>query len=187
MDHARDRMIRAASALFRDRGYVATGFREVVERAGAARGSIYHHFPRGKLELAEEVVRWVGESVAAVLSEDVDPVRAVGGFVDLVAATLVRGELRPGCPVAAVAQGSGPDESRLRAAANEAFAAWQAALGSRLERAGLSAEHASDLATLAVASVEGALILCRARGDDEPLRRVGAQLERSIRQALDEA
>ena len=41
----RTRMLVAGTELFRDRGYDGTGFRDVVARADAARGSIYHHFP----------------------------------------------------------------------------------------------------------------------------------------------
>ena len=35
----RERMIAAATELFRERGYDGSGFRDVVERAGAPRGS----------------------------------------------------------------------------------------------------------------------------------------------------
>lgn len=45
-------------------------------------------------------------------------------------------------------------------------------------------DRASSLATLTVAATEGALILCRARGDDQPLRRVSAELGRALRAAL---
>jgi AcrR family transcriptional regulator len=41
-------MIDAAKVSYRHHGVTATGFTEVLERAGATRGTIYHHFPGGK-------------------------------------------------------------------------------------------------------------------------------------------
>ncbi len=61
----RTRMIISATELFRENGYSGTGFRDVVAHSGAPRGSIYHHFPGGKTELAEEAVRLAGDVVAA--------------------------------------------------------------------------------------------------------------------------
>jgi AcrR family transcriptional regulator len=49
---SRNRMIQSAALLFREHGYSGTGFRDVIEHSGAPRGSIYHHFPGGKEELA---------------------------------------------------------------------------------------------------------------------------------------
>ena len=54
---SRERMVRSAAYLFRERGYSGTGFRDVIAHSGAPRGSIYHHFPDGKAQLAEEAVR----------------------------------------------------------------------------------------------------------------------------------
>jgi TetR/AcrR family transcriptional regulator, lmrAB and yxaGH operons repressor len=45
-------MVQAARQLIRERGYHATAFSDVLERAGAPRGSVYFHFPGGKAELA---------------------------------------------------------------------------------------------------------------------------------------
>ena len=41
--------------------------RDVAERGKAPRGSIYHHFPEGKLQLATEAASSMAERVAVVL------------------------------------------------------------------------------------------------------------------------
>ncbi len=41
----RQPIIRAAVALFRQRGYSATGLNDIVDSSGAPKGSLYHHFP----------------------------------------------------------------------------------------------------------------------------------------------
>lgn len=65
---SRERMVRSAAFLFRERGYSGTGFRDVIAHSGAPRGSIYHHFPEGKAQLAEEAVRYAGEFLNAASS-----------------------------------------------------------------------------------------------------------------------
>ncbi len=53
----RERTVRSAALLFRERGVGGTGLREVVEHAGAPRGSLQYYFPGGKEQLLVEVER----------------------------------------------------------------------------------------------------------------------------------
>src|ERR671915_164180 len=79
----RERMIRSAAVLFRQRGVEGTAFSDVLAHSGAPRGSIYHHFPGGKAQLAEEATRYAGEFIAtglaAALASD-EPVAAIRDF-----------------------------------------------------------------------------------------------------------
>jgi AcrR family transcriptional regulator len=59
----RQRFITVATELFADRGYEATSTEAILERAGASRGSLYHHFA-GKDRLFEAVVEAVHSQVA---------------------------------------------------------------------------------------------------------------------------
>src|SRR5437588_7959739 len=72
----RERMVRSAAYLFRERGVSGTAFSDVIAHSGAPRGSIYHHFPGGKLQLAEEAVRYIGDFLGAgvyAATRDDDP------------------------------------------------------------------------------------------------------------------
>ena len=60
----RERMIVSTALLMRERGARATSLDDVLEHSGAPRGSIYHHFPGGKVQLGVEAVRYAGEFVA---------------------------------------------------------------------------------------------------------------------------
>src|SRR5450755_2273464 len=64
---SRERMVRSAAALISSRGVSATSFSEVVSDSGAPRGSIYHHFPDGKRQLAAEAIGWTSQRVLAHL------------------------------------------------------------------------------------------------------------------------
>jgi len=176
--NARDAMIDSAIVLFRERGVAATSLRDVVEHAGAPRGSIYHHFPGGKAQLAEEATRRAGDFIGVVLdrlTEDADPERAVQRFVDYWRSALTSSDFGDGCPVAAAAV-SGAETESARDAAGRAFTSWERSLADALRRRGVPAERAESLAGLTVSAVEGAIIVARARRTDEPLRYVGREL-----------
>jgi AcrR family transcriptional regulator len=168
-------MVDAAIALFRERGYDGAGFREIVARAGAARGAIYHHFPEGKPQLGEEVARTAGGAMADVVEEvcrSSTPADAVSTLAELTARLLVRGDSPPGCPVAAVALSAEDPEGRLRAAAQGVFARWEDAIRGCLVRDGVDDAAALAFATVAVAGMEGAVLLCRAERSERPLQLV---------------
>ncbi|MEI6622993.1 MAG: TetR/AcrR family transcriptional regulator [Actinomycetes bacterium] len=176
----RTRMLIAGRDLFRERGYDGTGFREVVARAGAARGAIYHHFPGGKAELATEIVAMTGTRITEIIERECTALRpreAVGRLITVLEHIMFDDEARPGCPMAAVAMAAEDPDGRLRASVSIEFQRWTNALADCLRRHGVAPETASRFATLSVASVEGALLLSRASGDPTPLRTVGAALQ----------
>jgi TetR/AcrR family transcriptional repressor of lmrAB and yxaGH operons len=175
---ARERMINSTAALMRERGVEATALSDVLEHSGAPRGSIYHHFPGGKAQLVGEATRAAGAAFAdgmvAALERD-DPLVALRAFADLWLATLCESDFGAGCPIVAVAV-EGDRMPAARAAAGAAFADWQRALAGALERHGVARERAASLATLAVAAIEGAVVLARAQRSAEPLERVREEL-----------
>jgi TetR/AcrR family transcriptional regulator, lmrAB and yxaGH operons repressor len=183
---ARERMIRSTTLLIRERGVEATALSDVLEHSGAPRGSIYHHFPGGKAQLVEEATRVAGgafaEGMVAALDAG-DPLAALRAFADLWLATLRESDFGAGCPIAAVAV-EGDRMPAARAAAGEAFAAWQKALAAALRRQGVARGRAASLAALAVASIEGAVVLARAQRSSVPLERVADELLRVAERAL---
>src|SRR4051794_14031491 len=137
---ARERMVRSAAYLFRERGFSGTAFSDVIAHSGAPRGSIYHHFPGGKDQLAEEAVRYAGDYLSAgvrAATRDDDPVAAVRAFIGWWRRVLVKSDFRAGCPIAAVTV-----ESRHADAASTAFRNWQNALAAGLVSAGATAARA---------------------------------------------
>jgi AcrR family transcriptional regulator len=179
---SRARMVRSAALLFRERGYSATGFRDVIAHSGAPRGSIYHHFPGGKAQLAEEAVAYASDAVVAqidALARERDPSSLLEAFLAPWRETLQRSDFRAGCPVVAIAVETGVPP-QLAAAAAAAFERWEARLAARLRDAGVPAARCAGVAALAVAGVEGAIVLCRARRDTAPLDRVAAELMATI-------
>jgi AcrR family transcriptional regulator len=183
---SRNRMIQSAALLFREHGYSGTGFRDVIEHSGAPRGSIYHHFPGGKEELATDTVAWAAAVIEGRIeraARNGNPVVALGLFVDAWREVLEDSNFRAGCPIVAVAAEADAG-STATAAAAVAFNRWQELIARALLDAGVGRTDARRLATLVVAAIEGAILLCRARRDIRPLRDVHRALEATLRAAM---
>ncbi|HVA52682.1 MAG TPA: hypothetical protein VNF05_04125 [Acidimicrobiales bacterium] len=67
-------------------------------------------------------------------------------------------------------------DDELLIEARKAFHSWVALLAEQLEAAGVDQERARGIAVIAVAGVEGALILCRVERGSAPLDAVANQL-----------
>jgi len=180
-------MIESAALLFSERGVQGTSFTDVLAHSGAPRGSVYHHFSGGKTQLVEDATRWAGEftiagAVAAV--ERRDPLAAVGSFRRYWSKILRASDFGAGCPVATAAL-EGSHQPTARDIAGEVFADWQMVIADALRRGGLPAARARSIAALLLASIEGAIILCRAQRSLRPLERVCDELELVMTSALE--
>src|SRR5271154_396895 len=185
--NARQKMIESAALLFSERGVQGTSFTDVLAHSGAPRGSVYHHFSGGKTQLGEDATRWAGEftiagAVAAV--ERRDPVAAVGSFRRYWSKILRASDFGAGCPVATAAL-EGSHQPTARDIAGEVFADWQMVIADALRRGGLPVARARSIAALLLASIEGAIVLCRAQRSLRPLERVCDELELVMASALD--
>lgn len=187
--HPRERMIESALLLMGRQGVEATSFAQVVEHSGAPRGSIYHHFPGGKAQLVEEATRYAGDLVVRLIDATVerpdDPVAVVEATFAFWRAILHDSDFAAGCPVLAATL-AGEHSAGAQDAAREVFLRWEQLYAARLRAAGVPEERARSLAAIAIAAVEGAIVISRAQRSDEPLRRVVDELRGLFRGALAE-
>ena len=169
----RSRLRRTAAELFRRQGYHATGINQVVKESGAPSGSLYFHFPGGKTELAIEAVtaagREIGEGIDYLLESSDDVAEAVGRILDYLASDLRESNYEHGCPVGTVVLDVASTSEPIRLACRAIFVDWATKVSARLRAAGWSKKAAAEEALVVVASIEGALLLARARRDTEPL------------------
>lgn len=170
MSDTRARMIEATVDALRHRGVAGMSFTEVLERSGAARGAIYHHFPGGKGQLVAEAAACNGSDVAQNLGQlpTESPRAVVEAFLALIRPVVEESAHGSGCAVAAVTVGADPADAGLREIAAGAFTAWRGEMAAKLTAAGLPVDRATGLAATLIAVLEGAHVLCRASGDLEP-------------------
>jgi TetR/AcrR family transcriptional repressor of lmrAB and yxaGH operons len=184
---SRASMVRSAASLIGTQGVTATSFSDVLADSGAPRGSIYHHFPDGKNELARDALRWTSDRVLAYQGA-VTPSSAsevLERFIGMWRQVVVSSGGGSGCVVAGVAVDTnrdtqGRDDEGLITVVRDTFRSWIALLTSQLEAVGLPGDRAGAIAQATLAGMEGALILCRAEGDVQPLETVAAQLMRLL-------
>jgi TetR/AcrR family transcriptional regulator, lmrAB and yxaGH operons repressor len=179
---SRKKMVQSAAKLIGAQGMSATSFSDVLADSGAPRGSIYFHFPGGKRELAKDAIRLTSEQVIAHMraNEGTSANEVLQHFVALFQHVAEASDGAAGCAVAGVTIDVPASDDELLSEARTAFHSWVTFLAGQLAGAGMNSERATGVATVAVASVEGALILCRAERGRAPLDAVASQLQRLV-------
>ena len=169
---SRSRMIHAAAELFRQRGYHATTFSDVVRESGAPRGSTYFHFPGGKQELAREAIARAGGEVEEMVDQAArhagDPGSLVRALAQILASRLERSGYQSGCAIATMVLELAPRDEEFSADFDSVFTRWRAALVTRFEPLDIAPDRAAVLAGLTISALEGALVLSRAARSIEP-------------------
>ena len=93
-------------------------------------------------------------------------------FVEFWEQLLSQSDFSAGCPVVAAAIGSADDEPRLTSVAGSIFGHWRDALTRAFVADGFDEPDAASLAIMCIASLEGAVVLCRSTRSVDPLRDV---------------
>ncbi len=188
MTSTKDRILYAAAELFRRKGYTGTGLKEVSAQAQAPFGSLYHHFPGGKEDLGEQVIRVSGafflQLFVHIADEAPDVGTAVEDFFRGAGQTLVATDFQDACPIAVIALEVASANETLRVATADVFESWLGEAAARFAAAGADAAQARELALCVVASLEGAFLLCRALRSTEPMDVAGAATAAQVRAAL---
>jgi TetR/AcrR family transcriptional regulator, lmrAB and yxaGH operons repressor len=178
----RERLLNGARKLLAEKGYAGMELRDVAERGKAPRGSIYHHFPGGKTQLAAEAAALEGTEIKALIERSLEE-RGLAETLTMFGEIFRRRvKDRPehlGCPVAAAALAR-PEDPALAAAATKAFQSWEAPIAAALREEGVAAKEAENFAGLVVSTVEGALVRARAAADQAPLDSAVAGLQQAL-------
>ena len=140
--------------------------------ASAPRGSIYHHFPGGKRQLAREAAELEGTTIRDLIERSLEErglKETLTMFGEIFRRRVADHPERIGCPVAAAALAR-PEDPALAAAATAAFQSWERPIAAALRDEGVGAGDAETFAGLVVSTVEGALLRARAAGEPGPAR-----------------
>jgi AcrR family transcriptional regulator len=163
--------------VFRAHGYEGATLALITEATGLGKGSLYHFFPGGKQQMAAEVLDaidgWFEARIFAPLRDSDDPSHAVAAMLAGVDDYFRSG--RRVCLVGVIALGASRDT--FSAQLHDYFARWHDALAAALRRSGLNVEGARQRAEDALLTIQGALVLARARDDAEIFGRAMAELK----------
>lgn len=169
----RQRLLDVAADLLHRKGYSGTGLSEISTKAKTPKGSMYFHFPGGKEQLGAEALAVSGErfrvGIQAVVDAAPDGPQAARGLARMLAAGLSSTGYELGCPIATTTLEAASGSPLIREAANAAFTGWIESLRRRLVADGHDEARAEELATLVLSTLEGAMVLARARQSTLPL------------------
>ncbi len=114
----KDRLIRTAADLFRNRGYHGVGLAELLAAAEAPKGSLYHHFPDGKSDLALAAATWSSDQMLRLIAESFEPADSFRAGATTMCYKLAKlfdlAGKWSGCPVPTRSASHDPDGSRGR-------------------------------------------------------------------------
>ena len=177
---SKEQMIEGAIQLLATKGLQATSFSEVLALTGAPRGSIYHHFPKGKNELIAAALDLTSQRTLQRLEtkRGESAVAITEFFLDLWRKLLVHTQFRAGCSVLAVTVATDSDELRQKAAT--IFDEWQRKLAELYIAAGMDPKTASDFSFELISASEGAVVMARAQKSLAPFEAVAKRLLRSL-------
>ena len=181
---AKARLLATTADLMHRQGYSSTGLNQIIEESGAPKGSLYFHFPGGKEQLVTEALEISSASLTELLERVLRSAPttqlALDGIIAYFGGALETSSYTKGCPIATVALEQAATSDALYRVCSAAYHRWQALIAERLHEDGHSAKRADELAAFVLATIEGALMLCRAHRSTEPLRRTAVELRRFL-------
>lgn len=150
--------------LFRDKGFDGASLSDISESTGLGKSSLYHHFPKGKEEMALEVLGHLEEQLERALFE---PMRSSGTarqkldrMLDTIDAFYEGGA--KACLLERLC--ASVDARRFRRPLGRAFTTWIDAVEALGVEAGLPRALARARAEDLVVRIEGALVVCAGTG-----------------------
>jgi AcrR family transcriptional regulator len=162
----------AAAELLARHGFNGMGLKAISEATDLPFGSIYHHFPGGKEQIAATAIlvnaAVVGELLEANLAEGLtdDAIRRMFAFM---AERLEGSDWTAGCVVGTPAADDPSAVPAVRDACADGFALIVDPLAETLVQDGSTPADARALALTLVSAYEGATLLARTQRSREPL------------------
>lgn len=157
-------------------GFEGASLSAISRATGLGKGSLYHHFPGGKEEMAlavlDEIDAWFEREVFRPLAAQTP--NAIDAMFDAVTAYFRSGQRV--CLVGAFALSDGDD--RFGSRISGYFRRWTETLAQALVAEGYSPRKARVRAQEIVAGIQGGIVLSRALGDTATFDRLIARLRR---------
>ncbi|HEV7694295.1 MAG TPA: TetR/AcrR family transcriptional regulator [Hyphomonadaceae bacterium] len=166
-----DELLSRLASVFRDLGYEGASLSALSEGAGLQKASLYHRFPGGKQQMAEEVLgaalSWASDYVIAPLKSEGSPARRLAAVTRELDAFYFSG--RKACLLNMLSAPRGKD-GPFSAGIRSAFEALIDAFARLARDAGATPKVARRKAERAVMLMQGSLVLSRGLNSTEPFQ-----------------
>lgn len=169
----KDRLIRAAAQLFRARGYHGVGLNDLLAEASAPKGSLYHHFPNGKTDLALAAATWASDEMLRVIAASFADAKSFDDGATTLCFKLAKlfdltGQ-QDGCPIGSTLF-EGPENAAFLEHADRCYQGWIEEVQDHATRFGMGEKEARQRAEHLFLLIQGGWQLARAKRSSEVLR-----------------
>lgn len=177
-NQTKEKILETATRLFYFQGFHGTGLNQIISESGSPKGSLYHYFPEGKEQLAEEAIvlskRRIGAVIQHYMNEIVDVGAALNAHILAMADLFdVENGLEEHSytmmPFGLLAAESAFMNERLRKVCGDTYKYWESIYYTKLIANGFSDEAAVTLSKAVSAMIEGAVTLSLSQRSNEPL------------------
>ncbi|WP_228028016.1 TetR/AcrR family transcriptional regulator [Chitinibacter fontanus] len=160
----KEQLIEQLRRVFHTYGYDGTSLSLISQATGLGKGSLYHHFPNGKQEMASAVLQAEGiwfQAGLNLLRQEGEPNMRLAQFIQFIA--LTEQDKLEASTLDIYTMGNA--RSLFGADMGLAVQEWIAALNKLMQDAGIAPAVAQHRAISTIAKLEGARMLCRCLDD----------------------
>jgi TetR/AcrR family transcriptional regulator, lmrAB and yxaGH operons repressor len=168
---SKDEIVERLFALFQEHGFDGASLSDVSRATGLGKSSLYHHFPDGKLQMAEAVLERAGividDEIVKVAHAPLPLKARLRKIVALLNQMYSGGRVL--CVLGRLAAST--VRSDTQGSLQHVFEAWIGAITALARESGMAPQRARHFAEDWIARLQGALILQAATGDTGPFER----------------
>lgn len=184
----KEKILKRSGLLFNTRGYKSTSLSDITSATGFTKGAIYRHF-KSKEELEKETLFHLSSVMFDSLRERIrerenapEKLRAILAYFG---SYITNPPVKGGCPLLNVAIEADDANPILRKAAIRILDMLRDSLVTVLDKGIKYKQIKSGIdkefyATLMIASLEGAIMMSKLRGNNDDIRRVLLHLEKQV-------
>lgn len=173
-------LIRSLLSIFREYGYEGASLSKISERTGLGKASLYHHFPNGKQQMAQEVLsyleQWREDNIFTHLQSSTPPIERLEALTNSLKQVYENGHVA--CILAVLTLSEAHQiflpqiqPVFLRLIENIALV---------LQDAGMTEDQALERAQDSVIRIQGTLILSRALQSPTPFLQLMDKLPKQL-------
>lgn len=187
-ENTRETILRKSGILFNTRGYKATSISDITDATGYTKGAIYRHFVN-KVDLEVETLVHLSSLMfeklrVCIKAERTAPakLRAMFHFFE---SYITRPPLKGGCPLLNAAIEADDSHPALRRAALKILHEMRGSVIHIIDNGVKYGQLRNNvdrqgLATLVIASLEGAIMMSKLSGNDDDIKRVIVHLDKEV-------
>lgn len=179
--NTKEKILIAASRLFRRQGYHATTLNQISKESNTPRGSVYYYFENGKEQLAQEAILRTGQIIKQrienALALESDAANAIYTHLRNIADEIEQQkETTDIFSLVAISREVSDSNAILRKSCEEVYDNWINIFANKIKQSGFSDKEALELAIIIQAMIEGAYALMVSQQNVTAMRIVSEQV-----------